>query len=173
MRPELRVSKTDHFPVQTIFAAPTAAATPRRGRDFQKVDWCDFDAALAAKIEARAFPAEITTTDEFDTVLDELMQDLHAVIDELVPTKPDTPYTKRWWSKELEKMRIEKERLGRVSFRHRGDKDHPAHAEYRRYRNHYTDHIRAAKNDFWKAWIDSVDGKKSRSFLAVAAFATA
>ena len=87
------------------------------------------------------------------------MHDLHATIEELVPIKSDTPYTKRWWSKELAKMRTEKERLGRISFQNRADKEHAAHAEYRRYRNKYTDHIRAAKNDFWRAWIDSVDGK--------------
>ena len=159
VRPELRVSKTDHFPIQITFAMPMVAAAPRRGRDFQKVDWGEFDAALVARIEARAVPQEISTINEFDTVLDELMQDLHDTIEELVPTKPDTPYTKRWWSKELAKMRTEKERLGRISFRHRGDKDHPAHAEYRHFRNRYTYRVRAAKNDFWKAWIDSVDGK--------------
>lgn len=56
-------------------------------------------------------------------------------------------------------MRTEKERLGRIAFRHRAMPAHPAHAEYRRYRNIYADNITAAKNDFWKAWIDSIDGK--------------
>ena len=75
VRPELRVSKTDHFPVQTVFETPTRAAAPRHRRDFQQVDWSEFDAALSAKIEARAATQEITSMEQFDTVLDNLVPD--------------------------------------------------------------------------------------------------
>ena len=52
VRTELRVSKTDHFPIQSTFVIPTTAATPQPRRNFQQVDWEDFDRALAEKIEA-------------------------------------------------------------------------------------------------------------------------
>ncbi|CDO75099.1 hypothetical protein BN946_scf185010.g24 [Trametes cinnabarina] len=87
------------------------------------------------------------------------MSDLQATIDEHVPEAASTPYAKRWWLKDLSKMRKEKERLARLAHCHRADPAHPSHAEYRRYRNMYADNIQAAKNDYWKAWIDSVDGK--------------
>lgn len=157
--PERRPTKTDHFPIQTMFDIPTVAAPDRRRKDFRQVDWEQFEQALADRIVARNFPAHIRSVRRFDTVLDQLMDDLQATIAEQVPDTAETPYAKRWWSAELTKMRKEKERLSRLSHRHKADTRHPAHAEYHRFRNKYADHITAAKNDFWKAWIDSVNSK--------------
>lgn len=123
------------------------------------MDWSGFDRLLAARLEARAFPDKITSVPRFDSALDALMSDLQETIAEHVSMAKDTPYTKHWWSKDLTKMRQQKEKLGRRSHRSRADKQHPVHAEYRRYRNRYTDAIHAAKNNFWKAWIDSVDSR--------------
>lgn len=154
-----RPTNADHFPIQTVFDLPTTAATRRPRRDFRQVNWTEFGQALTERLEARRFPTNINTIARFDRVLNELMDDLQATIAEHVPENAQTPYAKRWWSADLARMRTEKERLGRRSFRHRADTAHSAHAEYRRYRNVYADNITAAKNDFWKAWIDSIDGK--------------
>lgn len=155
--PADRPACTDHFPVQTVFDIPTEAAPARPRRDFRRVDWAEFDRSLAERLDARALPEKITSVAHFDSTLDALMSDLQETIAEHVPMAQDTPYIKRWWSKDLTKMRRQKEKLGRRSHRNRLDRQHPVHAEYRRFRNRYTDMIRAAKNDFWKAWIDSVD----------------
>ncbi|CDO74895.1 hypothetical protein BN946_scf184988.g2 [Trametes cinnabarina] len=154
-----RPTKTDHFPICTTFDIPTEAAPMCPRRNFRAVDWEEFDSTLAKCLEAWAFPAHIDSRANFDTTLDHLMADLQATISEHVPEAASTPYTKQWWSKDLSRMRREKERLGRLDYRNRADPTHPSHAEYRRYRNMYADHIQAAKNDYWKAWIDSVDGK--------------
>ncbi len=157
--PADRPACTDHFPIQTIFDIPTAVAPVRPRRDFRRVDCGDFDRSLATRLEARNLLDRITSVARFDSMLDALMSDLQETIAEHVPMAKDMPYAKRWWSKELTAMRRQKEKLGRRSHRNRDDKQHPVHAEYRRYRNHYTDAIRMAKNDFWKAWIDSVDSR--------------
>ena len=34
---------------------------------------------------------------------------------------------------------------------------HPSHAGYRSYPNRDADAVREAKDDFWKAWIDTID----------------
>ncbi len=161
-----RPTKTDHFPIQTVFDMPTAAAVRRPRKDFRRVDWAEFGRALTERVEARHFPTNINTKARFDQVLNSLMDDLQVTIAEQVPETVDTPYAKRWWSAELAKMRSEKERLGRIAFRHRATPAHPSHTEYRRYRNIYADNITAAKNNitaaknnFWKVWIDSIDGK--------------
>ncbi|CDO75057.1 hypothetical protein BN946_scf184757.g12 [Trametes cinnabarina] len=159
VRPDLRPLRTDHYPIHTEFGLQVAAAPPRPRRDFRQVDWVDFERSLAERVAARGFPPVIESIPDFDRTLDALMQDLQDTIVQHVPLTPATPYTKRWWSKELTAMRKEKERLARESHRHRADKAHPVHAEYRRLRNRYTDAIRAAKKDHWQAWIDSVDGK--------------
>ncbi len=157
--PGLSPTCTDHFPIQTVIDIPTAAAAPRPRRDFRKVDWTEFDAALACRLAVRAEVDNITSIGEFDGVLHGLMSDLQETIEEQVPLTKDTPYRKRWWSRDLSDMRGVKERLARASFRLRSDPQHAVHAEYRSYRNRYADAIRLAKKDFWNAWIDSVDSK--------------
>ncbi len=101
----------------------------------------------------------ITSIGEFDGVLRGPMSNLQETIEEQVPLTKDTPYRKRWWSRDLSDMRGVKERLARTSFRLLSDPQHAVHAEYQSYRNRYTDAIRLAKKDFWNAWIDSVNSK--------------
>lgn len=157
--PERRPVCTDHFPILTTLDLPSAAAPQREHRDFRRVDWGTFDSALAARLKTRAPPSEVQTVAEFDATLAALMLDLQTTIEDHIPLAPDTPYAKQWWSKELTLMRREKERLARIAFHQRANPSDPAHAEYRRYRNQYADHIRAAKQDYWTAWINTVDKK--------------
>ncbi|KAI9062355.1 hypothetical protein FKP32DRAFT_1527079, partial [Trametes sanguinea] len=118
VRPELRPPHTDHFPILSEFALPMAAAPPRPRRDFRQVDWGSFNKALSRRLAARAFPSTFESTGAFDDALQALMEDLQATIEEEVPLTKETPYTKRWWSKELTGLRKEKERLARVAHRH-------------------------------------------------------
>ncbi|KAL7281623.1 hypothetical protein ACG7TL_004940 [Trametes sanguinea] len=157
--PGKRLTKTDHFPIATTFDMPTAVAARPARRYFRHVDCEAFDNALSAAIHSHPYPANIVSVAEFDEVLERLMGDIQSTIADHVPKTPETPYKKRWWSADLSRKRVKKERLGCIAHRHRADPAHPSHAEYRRFRNMYADHITAAKNDYWKAWIDSVDGK--------------
>ena len=95
--------------------------------------------------------------EDFDTTLQGLMDAINTAIEQEVPLTKPTPFSKRWWTKELHKMRKEKQRLGRASFKQKGDPHHPAHREYKAYRNRFADHIAYAKLDCWKSWLDSAD----------------
>lgn len=99
------------------------------------MDWAEFDAALAHRLETRVRAEAITLTAEFDEVLQALMTDLQDTIAEHVLLAKDTPYRKRWWSKDLLNMQGVKERLVCTSFCLRADPQHAVHAEYHRYRN--------------------------------------
>ncbi|KAI0363582.1 hypothetical protein BV20DRAFT_909146, partial [Pilatotrama ljubarskyi] len=132
-----RPTKTDHLPIATVFDVPTSSAPRRARRDFCCVDWEQFNEALAAKINARHFSGHVHSIAAFDNMLAQLMEDIQTTVADHVPESPDTPYAKRWWSKDLAKMRVEKERLSRVAHRHRADRTHPSHREYRCYCNRY------------------------------------
>lgn len=133
--PTLSPICTDHFPIQTIIDIPSEAVQLHPRRDFHKVDWAEFDAALACRLETRVRAEAITLTVEFDKVLQALMTDLQDTIAEHVLLAKDTPYRKRWWSKDLLNMRGVKEHLVCASFCLRTDPQHAVHAEYHRYRN--------------------------------------
>ncbi len=89
--PENRPVQTDHLPIQTILGVPMEVAPPRPSRDFRGVDWGEFAEALAARRAARIVPEVITTKEDFDAVLDALMTDIQATIEEHVPLVADTP----------------------------------------------------------------------------------
>ncbi|KAI0365272.1 hypothetical protein BV20DRAFT_954576, partial [Pilatotrama ljubarskyi] len=112
---EKEPTKTDHYLIQTVFDVPTTEAPRQPRKDFRCVDWADFDAALAAKLIARAFPAMIASAAVFNTVLEQLMADLQSMIADHILDTPATPYAKCWWSVELSQMCKRKERLSRLS----------------------------------------------------------
>lgn len=84
-----------------------------------------------------------------------------------VPILQASPYTKRWWSKELAQMRtwvrtLALGRLMRTRVRTLAKKayklrerilDHPVHEQYRLVRNKYGDKIDTAKKDHWEEWV--------------------
>lgn len=63
----------------------------------------EFDHTLAAWIDVRALPDNITLVAHFDGTLDALMMHLQKTIEEHVLLVKDTPYM--WcWTKDLTKM---------------------------------------------------------------------
>ena len=71
-KPDLRPACTDHFPIATTLAIPTQPAPPRAQRNFGDVDWDEFRTELGTHLQERP-PRVITTTQEFDTELRDLM----------------------------------------------------------------------------------------------------
>ncbi|GBE84554.1 RNA-directed DNA polymerase from mobile element jockey [Sparassis crispa] len=100
---------------------------------------------------------ELTTVEQFNTVLKHLTDAISETIKTAVPLSKPTPFTKRWWSKDLGKSRRALQHLARASYRHHHICDHPSHSKYRKARNRYGDEIKSAKQDHWEAWLKSAD----------------
>ncbi|EJF56324.1 hypothetical protein DICSQDRAFT_71717 [Dichomitus squalens LYAD-421 SS1] len=116
--PHLRPTRTDHFPIHTIFDLPLPSSAPTPHRNFRDVDWAAFDTALRAALQGSELPKEIRTKDDFDRTLSLLMQAINRAVEEEVPCSRPSPFSKRWWSKELAAMRKTKQRLGRIAHKH-------------------------------------------------------
>lgn len=155
--PHLRPVKTDHFPILTTLDIPLPASSPPQRRNFREVDWQAFNTEMQTHLDRNGLPEHIQTVTDFDRYLTTLSAAISAAVEAEVPLTKPTPFTRRWWSKELSTMRREKQRAGRLSFRHRGDASHEAHAEYRRVRNQYAERIKYARKDCWAAFLDSTD----------------
>ncbi|KAL7277809.1 hypothetical protein ACG7TL_002174 [Trametes sanguinea] len=165
--PHLRPPKTDHFPVLTTFGLNMELARSVARRNFRAVDWAAFNKTLSEALAAAPLPVAIISKMDLDRALARLNSALDAAVKKDVPLTSLCPFSKRWWSKDLERMRRESKRLGREAHRMRGDPSSEVHKTFRAARNRYTDHIRAAKRDHWNAWLDSVD---SRSIWAAHRF---
>ena len=78
-------------------------------------------------------------------------------IREIVPVSKPTPYSKRWWSKELTQMRRKVRKAGRDAYPVRQHRDHPIHELYQRLCNDYSEMIRKAKRSHWEKWLEEMD----------------
>nr|VWO96319.1 Uncharacterized protein [Ganoderma boninense] len=155
--PHLRPTKTDHFPILTSLDLPLAPSTPQRRRNFREVDWNAFNAVLQDYLDAHPIAPDIRTTADFDAHLQRINAAIATAVEQEVPFTNPTPFSRRWWSKDLTALRKQKQRAGRIAHRHERDPDHPAHEEYRQIRNRYAERIKYARKDCWTSFLDDTD----------------
>ncbi|KAF5383105.1 hypothetical protein D9615_004831 [Tricholomella constricta] len=98
--PEEAPPKTDHFPIQTVINAETKRAEVVKGRNFREVDWVKFGEEVEMRMRGRS-TEEITTADELNERLDNLVDALQKTIENKVPEKKQSPHMKRWTPKGL------------------------------------------------------------------------
>jgi ribonuclease HI len=152
-----RPVKTDHYPIITrldIHAMRTAWE-PRP--NFRLTDWGELIKTLRTNLTNIPTPAEIESIEDFDTALDKLSRAIQDAIARHVKTTKPSPYSKRWWTKELADEKKTMRRLGGKSKYHRANPQHPIHEKYRRQRNRYSELIRKTKAEHWVEWIEGLD----------------
>jgi len=84
---------------------------------------------------------------------------LQETIEATVPLSNPSPFTKRWWTKELSSMKKEKNRLSSAAFRFRYVPDHPSKKTYRQFANKYANEIRRIKKQHWEDWLKNLADK--------------
>ncbi|GBE90127.1 RNA-directed DNA polymerase from mobile element jockey [Sparassis crispa] len=154
--PTLHPPFTNHIPISLTLDVSTHTTQDVPHRNFREVDWEDF--CLKRNLSSRMLgEGEISTPEQFNTVLKNLTGAITATIEDKVPLSKPTPFTKRWWSKDLTKSWKRVQRLARTSYKFRHIADHSSHMEYRRTRNRYGEEIKTAKQDHWEVWLESAD----------------
>ena len=64
---------------------------------------------------------------------------------------------KRWWNKDIAKLRQVMRSRARLAYRHCEDRTHGAHEQHRQARNTYADAIAKAKKDTWVKFLETLD----------------
>ena len=85
--------------------------------------------------------AEASTTVSFITKI------IHHAITSDVPVAKPSPFTKKWWTKELSDMREHEYRPSSYAYRFRHVADHPSRLQYRQCANKSANKIRRAKKE--------------------------
>ena len=143
--PSLCPPSTDHFPITTNLLLPQERVDSPPTFNFREVDWDEFKKKLEANLNTAPNPQHINTQEQLTTAIDELTQAIQAMIQEnLAKTKP-RPDAKRWWNRDLRRMKKELNRLRAISFRNCMLADHPSHEEVRHKSNQYREAIIQAK----------------------------
>ena len=66
---------------------------------------------------------------------------------------------KRWWTKNLSKLKKHKEKLARKSYRKRAEDEDPIHEDFRAVQNNYSKAIWKTKEGHWIDWLETLDKK--------------
>ena len=107
--------------------------------NFRATDWVEFRKTLAVNLNMLQVVEEIAMEETHITKLDAAIK---AMIKEQVPLTRACPYAKRWWTKDLTRLKKGKEQLARKSYRRRADDKDPIHEVFRQAQNTYSAVIR-------------------------------
>lgn len=80
---------------------------------------------------------------------------VYVALQEIFKFKP-SPYSKRWWSKDLDQERRHVHKIGRKARAKIAQRNHPIHEEYRVARNRFSENIKKAKDSHWNEWLESL-----------------
>lgn len=84
---------TDHFPVVTVLDLDSARYCPPPTFNFREVDWPEFREHLCERLH-QVWLRDPDCNQDFDTMLEELMQAIRDTITEHFPVSHVSPYTK-------------------------------------------------------------------------------
>lgn len=150
--------KTNHYPIFALFNLDIDRVEPAPRRNFAKADWEDFTTLLRNKLSTAGLTkGELTSKQDMQTNLRKLTHVISETIEIQVPITKPLPFTKRWWNKDLEIKRKQKQAQSRQAQRMKDYPYHPIHAQYSATRSSYKDHIKKAKLSSWEKWIDDAD----------------
>lgn len=146
---------SDHQAVDLCLDLESAQVASDSRLNWRDVDWDELCKELAESIAAAgelADSAEWATTDALDDAFDLLLAIISEVVRRCVPKAKPSPFSKRWWTRELTAMRHNLECLLRRARKRRAtekEKD-----ESRVYSTAYSRAIRHAKLDHWREWLE-------------------
>ena len=155
--PQWQPQKTDHMLIISVLEIEPDRAIHAEKHNYRLTDWDEFRKSLANNL------AEMQELDEFNTTetclnqIDTLDKAIKGAIKEHVPMTKKSPYAKRWWNKELENLKKQKECLARRSYRRRAIDEDPIHEEFRKAQNNYSTMIQKTKDEHWMEWLENLD----------------
>lgn len=146
----------DHFPIVTWLAFDVAETNETPARNFRATDWEEFREHLKKEIEAIGRIRAIRSMDELDAALERLEKAIINTMDAVVPRKKPSPYTKRWWTKELQMARKGARKAAREAWKYRDYPRYSGHETSRLARNNYSELYKKTKKDHWETWIETL-----------------
>ena len=148
---------TDHLPILTMLDLNITRTQASQPRNFRNVDWETFEKALASKLETTGPPSPIRSPGEVISACQKLTEAIQETIDDEVPTTDLGIKSKKWWTKELTKLRHEANRKGRRASKYRDWPDHHSHAERREANKIFHKTLESTKRQHWRDWLEKAD----------------
>src|SRR5215471_11775100 len=113
---------------------------------------------MEANLSKIPAPKTLQTQEEFDKAIVDLINTFEETIKSVVKRSKPCPYTKRWWTKDLTKMKKELNKLSEHTYRFRALPNHQIHTHRKKHADEYAKAIKRTKDAHWKKWLEDADG---------------
>lgn len=155
--PENRGPNTDHLPILTCIDVKLTSSSSTPTLNYRAVDWENFKRKLQSELDRIGPPRILGGEDEFQRMARDLDRALQNTIETEVPKTKSQPHQKRWWNRDLTKLRKELKTLSKTSHMFRAIPDHPSHSTRKEKAKEYNKAIKKAKREHWIEWLEEVD----------------
>lgn len=149
--------ESDHKAIATSFNSQQATTPPRKGkRLYRNADWNLIRTHLDKALQQTDPTTALRSIAQIENRAELLTQTTTRVLEELVPRAWESPYNKRWWTRELTDLREEfTTRRNRVTtLRRRGEDTERARKLADSARRTFHNAIDHQKRNHWKEFLD-------------------
>ena len=154
--PDLTPPNADHFPIITHIDFPLDRPLKTRPWNFRATDWDTFKEELAGRLGKLPIVDRLQDGAQIDATLQKIEDAVLSTMEATVPKSNPSPYSKRWWTRDLEKARKESTRAAKHARTFAQFPQHSSHGAARRARNEYHTLIYKAKQQHWDNWLENV-----------------
>ena len=148
---------TDHVPILTTLDFALARAPVSLPKNFWDIDWEAFKKKLETKLDLLDLPTCIHMQGELNKACSELMEAIQDIINAEVPATKLGIKAKRWWTKELTKLRQEANRKGCKASRYKNWPEHHSHEERQVANKTFHKTLEHTKRQHWQDWLKKAD----------------
>ena len=148
---------TDHLPILTTLDLNLARSPTTPPRNFRNVDWDVFEKALVEKLDKTNPPRCIQRPSDLKSACLKLTESIQETINEEVPTTEIRIKAKKWWTKELTKLRQEANRKGRRASKYKDWPDHQSHTERKDANRLFHKTLEHTKRQHWRDWLEKAE----------------
>ena len=148
---------TDHLPILTKLDLATAISEESTTHNFRDVDWEEFNKELEKRLTELGPAVTIRTQYQLNEACNRLTKALQDTISKTVPVTRINAKSKRWWTKELTKLRRQADKLGRKASKLSHLPYHHVHAEHASAAKSYRDTLETTKKQHWRDWLERAE----------------
>ena len=148
---------TDHLPILTALDFDLTRVPNNPPNNFRNVDWEEFEKDLTARLGKLPPPATIRNAGELNLACSKLTEAIQESIKEKVPKTSMGIMAKKWWTKELKKLRQKANNKGCKASKYKDWPDHQSHADRHEANKLFQKTLERTKRQHWRDWLEKAE----------------
>ena len=149
---------SDHRPIALeVELEPVREGLKRGRRLYKDADWDKIRSEISSRLGDGRYMKRITDTNTFDRAAEIFVSSVNSILEENVPRAKESPYAKRWWTRELTQLRADftRKRNRVTTMRRRGDDTTMMREMVHQARRLYLDEVDIQKRQHWREFLEN------------------